>query len=204
MSGAFEAGESFTISALAGMFSTSHMPVREAIRRLVAENGLRISSTGTAVVPDLDLEELRNIRDARLILEPATAEIAFKSLGKAEIARLKELVVEHKRTGENNEVVAMLALNRNFHFLIYEASGNPVLVSQIENLWLRSSPYVRFLSDKMGELLRSDYREKFSGHHDEMISALDAGDVKRFRDAMCKDVAATYDLMVGFLKSKGN
>lgn len=47
ISGAFLAGESFTISALSERFKTSHMPVREALRRLAAQNALRISATGT-------------------------------------------------------------------------------------------------------------------------------------------------------------
>ena len=73
VSGAFEAGQGFTIPALADSFGTSHMPVREALRRLAAENALRISSTGTATVPPLDIEELRKICEVRLVLEPAAA-----------------------------------------------------------------------------------------------------------------------------------
>ncbi|XDA97939.1 GntR family transcriptional regulator [Sulfitobacter sp. LCG007] len=195
MSGAFEAGEGFTISALSEKFSTSHMPVREAIRRLVAENALVVSSSGTAVVPQLDLRELMCIRDVRLLLEPATAERAFEHFGKPEIERLRALVSEHQLRGERNEVVAMLAANREFHFTIYAAAQNPVLVSQIENLWLRSGAYVRYLSDRMGPILQNADQMMFVGHHKEMIAALESGDRAGFATAMASDISDTHALL---------
>lgn len=199
MSGAFEAGEGFTIAGLAEKFSTSHMPVREAIRRLVAENALRITSTGTAIVPALDMKELQHIAQARLIVEPATAALAFDAFGPAEIARLRKNAQAHQQAGEDGDVVAMLAANRDFHFQIYETSGNPVLVSQIENLWLRSGSYVRLLSDRLSDLLQTEHKRKFSGHHDEMLDALNTGNKADFQAAMHRDIAATHGLLESFL-----
>ena len=69
MSGAFQARDSFTIASLADRFQTSHMPVREALRRLAAENALRIAPSGTAFVPDLSRGELDDISRARVIIE---------------------------------------------------------------------------------------------------------------------------------------
>lgn len=201
--GAFEAGQGFTIPALAKSFGTSHMPVREALRRLAAENALKISSTGTAVVPPLEVDELRKICEARMILEPATAEIAFDRLGAADVAALRENIARHKATGNSGDVVAMLEANREFHFHIYAAADNDVLCSQIENLWLRSGPYVRFLSDKMGDLLRTSYKAGFTAHHEAMLAALAAGDRAGFAQAMREDVQATRDLLLTFLGDSG-
>ncbi|WP_428929277.1 GntR family transcriptional regulator [Marinibacterium sp. SX1] len=199
VSGAFEAGQSFTISALSTQFETSHMPVREALRRLAAENALRISSTGTAVVPDLSAEELGQICQARLIIEPATAEIAFDRIGADERRALAEILDTHRHTGETGDITAMLEANRHFHFCIYHAAGNLVLISQIENLWLRSGAYVRFLSDRMGDLLKTSYKAGFTRYHDDMLAAFDAGDRAGFRAAMTADIVATRDLLMDFL-----
>ncbi len=46
MWGRFEPGQVITIPALSAEFGTSHMPVREALRRLAAENGLEIGRGG--------------------------------------------------------------------------------------------------------------------------------------------------------------
>ena len=68
-----------------------------------------------------------------------------------------------------------------------------------ENLWLRSGPCVRFLSDRMGSLLQTDYRGQFSRHHEMMLDALDRHDVPNFRAAMEGDIAATQELLHRFL-----
>lgn len=197
VSGAFEAGEAFTISSLADKFGTSHMPVREALRRLAAENALRISATGTATVPPLEPDELTKIFEARMIIEPATAGLAFDALKlPIHMARLTENLAQHKATGKSGQIVEMLAANRAFHFEIYEAAQNEVILSQIENLWLRSGPYVRFLSDRIGELLRTDYKSGYTAHHEAMLSALKADDRPAFIAAMEADLLATRDLLL--------
>lgn len=201
--GAFEAGQPMTIAALSETFKTSHMPVREALRRLAAENALRISSTGTAMVPEIDPEELRQICQARLVLEPATVAIAFDNLDAAAIAELRGIHAAHRNAGDAGDVVAMLAANRDFHFRLYEASQNAVLVSQIENLWLRSGPYVRYLSDKLGDLLRTTYKSSYARYHETMIEALVAGDRESFTAAMRADIAATHELLFDFLRKDG-
>ncbi|WP_374298347.1 GntR family transcriptional regulator [Paracoccus sp. (in: a-proteobacteria)] len=199
MSGAFEARESFTIASLAERFQTSHMPVREALRRLAAENALRISPAGTAFVPDLSRDELADITRARVIIEGATAELAAPHLGPEDRAALRQIIAEHRATGVSGDIAAMASANRRFHFHVYAAANSPILMSHIENLWLRSGPYVRFLSDRMATLLQTDYREEYAHHHEVMVDALDRGDLPAFRAAMERDITATQDLLVRFL-----
>ncbi|MCZ0960737.1 GntR family transcriptional regulator [Paracoccus benzoatiresistens] len=202
MSGAFQARESFTIASLSERFQTSHMPVREALRRLAAENALRIAPSGTAFVPDLSPEELDDISRARVIIEGAAAELAAPRITPSDRAVLASLVEEHRATGASGDIVAMAAANRRFHFQIYAAAGSPILMSHIENLWLRSGPYVRFLSDRMGSLLQTDYKGQFTRHHEAMLAALDRGDVAGFRAAMEDDITATQGLLHRFLADR--
>lgn len=199
MSGLFEARATFTISSLAERFQTSHMPVREALRRLAAENALRIAAQGTAFVPDIAAGELADISRARVIVEGATAEMAAKRMGQSDLVELERILSQHVATGTTGDIAAMVAANRAFHFHIYAAAGSPVLMSQIENLWLRSGPYVRFLSDRMADLLRSDYADGFVQHHNEMLAALRAADPRAFRRAMENDIRETERLLNEFL-----
>ncbi|MDT0681625.1 GntR family transcriptional regulator [Roseicyclus sp. F158] len=199
ISGVFEAGESFTISALAEKFNTSHMPIREALRRLAAENALRISTSGTAYVPAIDVAEFMDITRARGIVEPAAAEIAFDAL-RTRQDELRALQLRHEQEGLAGRISAMLGANRDFHFFIYEAADSPVLVSQIENLWLRSGAYVRFLSDRMGELLKTSYAQDFAKYHNIMLDALAEGDRKKFRDTVYGDILATQSLLADVLQ----
>lgn len=199
MSGAFEAREAFTIAALSERFQTSHMPVREALRRLASENALQISTSGTAFVPGITGVELEDISRARIIVEGATAALAAPQLTDADIAVLEQILARHKASGVEGDLGGMTAANRAFHFHILQAAGSPVLMSQIENLWLRSGPYVRFLSDQMGDLLKTEYKNQFTRHHETMLEALRRGDTEAFRAAYEEDIAATQGLLLKFL-----
>lgn len=199
IAGAFEAGESFTIASLSERFQTSHMPVREALRRLAAENALRISTTGTAFVPDITRAELQDITRARLILEGAAAGMAAERMGPGDIVLLEGLIRRHVQSGLGGNTREMVDCNRAFHFHVYEQADSPVLLSLIGNLWLRLGPYVRYLSDRMGDLLQTDYASSFAQHHVEMVAAMSTGDPRAFRAAMERDIRSTADLLVEFM-----
>lgn len=52
--------------------------------------------------------------------------------------------------------------NKDFHFAIYRAAGNPVLVGQFEKLWLRAGPVPAFWPKSCC----SDIRPGVTHHHD--------------------------------------
>lgn len=202
MSGAFEARKLFTIASLSERFNTSHMPVREALRRLASENALRISSGGTAYVPAITALELRDISRARIIIEGATARLAGPRMTQADIDALEQILARHRQSAAAGDIVEMTAANRAFHFQVYRAAGSPVLLSQIENLWLRSGPYVRYLSDRMADLLKSDHRNGFTDLHATMIKAIKMGDAEALGAACEADIQASQDLLLDFLASE--
>ncbi|GHA33025.1 hypothetical protein GCM10007989_31430 [Devosia pacifica] len=199
MSGAFEAQKAFTIASLSERFQTSHMPVREALRRLASENALSISAAGTAYVPAITAAELRDISRARIIVEGATAKIAGPNMTPQDIAALETILEHHHASASAERNTEMTAANRAFHFHIYRAAGSPVLLSQIENLWLRSGPYVRFLSDRMGALLKTEHKAGFTDQHAAMLEAIKNGDWAMLGAACEADIRTSRDLLLEIL-----
>ena len=202
MSGAFEARKTFTIASLSERFQTSHMPVREALRRLASENALSISAGGTAYVPAITAEELRDISRARIIIEGATARLAGPQLTAADIEALEQILSHHRASASAGNTTEMTAANRAFHFHIYRAAGSAVLMSQIENLWLRSGPYVRFLSDRMSGLLKTEHKAGFTDQHAAMVEAIRATDWTALGAACEADIQASQDLLLDILASE--
>jgi len=202
MSGAFEARKTFTIASLSERFQTSHMPVREALRRLASENALSISAGGTAYVPAITAEELRDISRARIIIEGATARLAGPLLTAADIEALEQILSHHRASASAGNTTEMTAANRAFHFHIYRAAGSAVLMSQIENLWLRSGPYVRFLSDRMSGLLKTEHKAGFTDQHAAMVEAIRAADWTALGAACEADIQASQDLLLDILASE--
>lgn len=190
MVGSFDPGQTLTIAALADAFGTSNMPVREALRRLAAENALEISQNGSACVPIVTRARLDDLCRARLAVEGLAAELGAPRLTAADIATLQRITAEQQAIGRNDSIYELIAKNQQFHFIIYRASGSDVLFQLIETLWLRFGPYMRLLSNHVAPSMHAGTMEP-SGRHSVIIAALKEGDFVLARDEVVADIRAT-------------
>jgi DNA-binding GntR family transcriptional regulator len=195
MWGKFEPSQVTTIASLAAEFGTSHMPVREALRRLAAENGLEIARNGSARVPAVSRERLDDLCRVRVTLEGLATELATPHMTAADIDRCLRLAEEHEALGRSGGVYDMLRKNQEFHFAIYELSGSEILPQLIETLWLRFGPYMRILSDLVAQQLDAGVVHPYSTYHHHMIEAFRAGDAKKAGLLMVRDIQATQKLL---------
>lgn len=194
--GRFDPGQVLTIGALADTFHTSHMPVREALRRLGAEGAVEIRANGSAYVPDVSLDVLEDISRARLALEGLATELAAERISEASLCALEELEARHAATARLHDVYEMLERNRDFHFAIYAAANSPVLMNLIESLWLRYGPFMRLLSQRIAPQLERGTHEPFQEGHREIVEAIRARDAARARAGICHDIEGTKKLLV--------
>ncbi len=195
MTGRFDPGQMLTISSLSELFGTSHMPVREALRRLVAENALEVASTGSAHVPTVTRERLDDLCDARIVVECAATERAAPHMTPRIIRSLEHLAREHLEAGREQSIPTMLARNQEFHFTIYRASRSPVLIQLIEALWLRFGPYLRMLTQQMEPQLKTGEIDLYTRHHRDIIEALKLGNAAAARRHMRTDIESTQFLL---------
>jgi DNA-binding GntR family transcriptional regulator len=86
-----------------------------------------------------------------------------------------------------HDLVSFLAMNRDFHFLIYEAAGRPILTSMIRSLWLRVAPF-------FFEICRSQGHVEFSNEqHHKAVAALKRRDAAAARAAIVSDIAGAAE-----------
>jgi DNA-binding GntR family transcriptional regulator len=194
MGGRFEPGQTLTMASLASMFGTSQMPVREALRRLVAENALRILSSGSAVVPDISLARLDDICGVRVLLERRAVEAATNLITDKELAALRELAAAHRQIGRTDGAYAMLDMNRQFHFRLYGNAGSPALMQLIETLWLSFGPFMRPLCEQIEAELHAG-GDVYVGCHDEILDALQRRDAQAAGDGIANDIRSTQRLL---------
>jgi DNA-binding GntR family transcriptional regulator len=194
MGGRFEPGQTLTMAALADMFGTSQMPVREALRRLVAENAVRIVTSGSAVVPDISMERLDDICGPRVLLERAATEMAAVRITDKDIRRLREIAEVHRHIGRTDGAYAMLDMNREFHFQLYAIADAPTLMQLIETVWLSFGPFMRPLCQEIEAELRRG-GEIYVGAHDEILDALVRRDVRAAGDGIVNDIRTTQRLL---------
>ncbi len=191
MWGSFAPSQVITISSLATEFGTSHMPVREALRRLAAENGLEIAHNGSARVPAVSRARLDDVCQARIALEGLAAELAAANMSDEDIDRSEALAREHEETGKAGDVYGMLRKNQEFHFGIYEMSRSEVLPKHIEMLWLRFGPYMRMLTSYLEKEFDKGVVHPFSSYHFQIVAALRARNGVLAREMMVGDILAT-------------
>ena len=164
ITGELAAGEQLRQRDLAQRFQVSQTPVREAMRRLESE-GLVIGDTHrgfTVVEPDDGpVEENFQIRAA---LESLGASLAARKIDAAGLARLEELNDQMRAMGEDDPRYA--ALNREFHFGVYEYARSPLLLSLMRLLWasLHGGPKV------------ARTHAESARQHDVIVAALRAAD----------------------------
>jgi len=134
-------GYRLRVRDVADRVGTSIMPVRLAVRRLV-EVGLAVHEPykGTSV-RGLDLGELRQAYDVRIVLESEAARRGAEAASPAVVDRMKhhwELLDEAARHGH---VVEALAHDEEMLACLYASSGNEVMAEIIRTLWHRCRPY---------------------------------------------------------------
>lgn len=195
MTGRYDPAQRLTIPTLAESFGTSHMPVREALRRLTAENALVQAANGSVFVPDVTRERLDDLCRARIALEGMAAELATPRITPAALRQLDALRVAHEEAGVEEGIYTSLARNQEFHFRIYRLSGSEVLPQLIEALWLRFGPYMRMLSHHLAPVLgTADFRNGAENHR-AMMDAFARGDAAAARRAIEADIGATQALL---------
>jgi DNA-binding GntR family transcriptional regulator len=174
-------GQSVTIQSLATAFEVSHMPVREALRKLVAERALTVISGRSVGVPNVSLDRLEDLRRVRVEVEGIAASWAAARIDRATLARLESIFEAMDAAIRDGDVKGYLHGNRDFHFTIYRAAGSETLLSMIESLWLQISPYFNLLY-ALGDFGRAN-RE-----HRRLIDALRRGDGASARAALMADL----------------
>jgi DNA-binding GntR family transcriptional regulator len=143
--GRFTPGQKLSFRFIAGTLGVSLTPVREAIRRLVAEGALEMRPSRSVRVPLMTRDKLLELRDIRLVLEGLATEKAAALATDAQVAKLRRIVNDLMTVRSRGDTSADRQKIREFHFALYAIANQPTLLQLIEGLWLRTGPYLNLL-----------------------------------------------------------
>ncbi|TBW37345.1 GntR family transcriptional regulator [Siculibacillus lacustris] len=188
LSGHFKPGDILSIRKLAESLGTSAMPVREALKRLMAEKVLVQSPNRQIRVTPFDPRLHEEFVRIRMRLEGYAAERAALMRDPVVIPRLEVLNVEMIEAALASQSDAALEANQKFHFEIYRATGYPQLVDILENLWLRTGPFLATIGERPANLPK--FFENGFQCHKRAIAAILARDGKAARHAIALDIRA--------------
>jgi DNA-binding GntR family transcriptional regulator len=141
LSGKYTPGTRLDQQTLIDELGASLIPIRESLRQLEAEGFVRIYPHRGAFVAELSLTELQEIYFVREVLEETAAQLAVPNLSAQTLDELGELVENMERATATQDFAQLFDLNRKFHFAIYDACKNALLLQIINRLWDRSHRY---------------------------------------------------------------
>ena len=175
-------GQPVTIQGLIRDLDAGMTPVREALRRLIAEGALVLQDNRRVSVPRLTAGMLDELAFARAVIEPRLAELAAPHVDAAGQARLAAIDADIEPAIRAGDIHTYLCLNHAFHFALYEQANAPVLLDLARSLWLRFGPALRAVVALYGPSGLPD-------RHAEALAALAAGDAAGVARAMAADIA---------------
>lgn len=167
--GIYQPGDRLREVEVAERLSLSRTPVREALRRLEAENIIEHRPRSGAVIRTLGQAEVVELYEMRLVLERTAAEMAAKHAAEAEIDTLAALNDHIAASG--GEPARAAAINQKFHTAIYLSARNRFLMDAaraMNNALLLLGPTT--LADAARIAIVSQ-------QHRQIIDAISAGDV---------------------------
>lgn len=181
MSGRFPPGQAVTIRGLAEALGVSAMPVREALRRLVAERALVLLDNRRVRVPEMTARRFDELVTVRTLLECEAAARALPFADAAFRGRLDALNRASDAAVEANDTEAMIETNLAFHAALYGGRKENVLLPLIESVWLQIGPFMRMALADLDTHYPVD-------RHVEALAALETRDEAGLRRAIEADI----------------
>jgi len=163
LTGLLKSGEHLREEPLAQLTGTSRTPVREALRRLVAE-GLATAENRHRYVTDFSYEEVVVVFDVRARLESYAASVAAQKITADELAALDRLIAAIDEIGTDRSDAAaerFVQLNSDFHATVARAARSKQLLSL--SAQAAALPLVmikQFVWDQRIDILRSNAQHK--------------------------------------------
>jgi len=168
------------------------VPVREAIKMLARDQLIDLSKQGIYVT-DINIRDLKQISEVRLLAEAFSARLAAQHATTDDLVVLEALCREQGGISPEQHP-KLLDLDHKFHRAIAKAAQNKYLGQTLDHffglsqrLWYLALPQLEFLPAAVGE-------------HLELVEAIKNGDADKAEEIMHSHVQGFYDRVAGILE----
>lgn len=159
LTGALRGGEQFSIRDLAAQLGVSHIPIREALRRLEAQGLIVMRQARSASVAPLSTSDLTAIYRLRYVIELPLAGASAGRRGPAEIARLDDLL---EASRDHDPEIAWQA-HYDFHEALVHPAANAWDERMLHTLWTAAERYTHLVFDPT-QISNAERRRRYDTH----------------------------------------
>lgn len=143
LTGALAPGQQFSIRDLASQLGVSHIPIREALRRLEAQGLIVLRQARSATVATLTATDMEAIYRLRYVLEPS---LAAASVGCHTPEHVQELERLLERSRDHDPEVAWQA-HYDFHAALVHPAATEWDDRILQTLWIAAERYTYLVFD---------------------------------------------------------
>ncbi|MCX7360485.1 MAG: GntR family transcriptional regulator [Alphaproteobacteria bacterium] len=196
--GGFVPGQKLTFRSIAGTLGVSLTPVREALRRLVAEGAFEMQHQRSVRVPLMTRAKVLELRDIRMAVEGLAAGKAALLASTKQVAQLRRIAREILAARGRGDNASDRLKIREFHFTLYGIAVQPTLLRVIEGLWLQTGPYLNLLyPDFIGSPRGPETRAR-------IIRAMQTHDAVAARREIENDIRRALSYVADLADASGN
>lgn len=191
--GEIKPGEHLTVARAAKFLGMSSSPIREAIRILQSEGLISHVPHHGVRVADFSLDDAQEVYLLRAHLEELATKLATPRLTAEDLRVLDALQADMREAHIQSDNERFARLNADWHLRIYRAAGSRYLLDFILRLWSRF-PWDIFwvVADRTAQSVTQ---------HDELLSALRAGDPETAGRLMHEHILSGQRSILAYLES---
>jgi DNA-binding GntR family transcriptional regulator len=183
----FEPGSYLNESHIAETLDIGRNPVHNAVKRLVFEGMIDVMPRKGMIVRPLNLREVLEIAEARLVNEAYCVRCAAERASARDIAEMRKILTQSRRALKERDVEAQMFLDRDFHCTIFKAARNSVLEEMLRLLHERSLR-TWFVSLKEPAQAKAVLQQ-----HTDVLSAIESRDSDAAELEMRRHIEASRD-----------
>ncbi len=197
LSGALASGAQLRQDALAGAYGVSRIPVREALLALEGEGLVRIVPHKGAVVSALSAEEVGDVFDLRVLLEPRLARASIPLLTGEDLAELDAIQARFAEAIARQDRALWGALNAQLHLTMYRRAPLPRSLAVVAGLLQASERYTRM------QMARAAADRRAEAEHADLIALCRAGKAEEAARLLAAHIEAVRADMLALMGGGG-
>lgn len=171
-------GDRLNQDELALKLNVSRQPINSAIAMLKAQRFVQDTGKRGVIVAPIDQNLFDSIYQFRTAVEPLAVELACERMTSEAVGLGREIIAHGKSCVQSADHAAALQADMDFHSLIYQLSGNLIIVDTMMLNW-------RHLQRAMSEVLSVPGTSlRVWKEHEQVFSAMVRGDVRSAAELM--------------------
>lgn len=191
VNGTFKVGDKINVDSLSRTLGVSRTPVRESLRSL-EQIGLVVSIPYYGMqVNKLSVEEIKEIYDIRLLMEPYVLRRTIACITDTEITELEQLEgeIEALLDASRKNIRQVFQLNQDFHMNMFQYSHLDKFYTILKQLWYNLAFFRLLLANQ------DSYPSQLKQEHQNYLQALKARDEKQIVE-LCEDTLRSHALQM--------